>query len=238
MKKQNIALGLGMMVILMAVVIAGCIEEDDEEAITINGEEITLSSIFDDHTTTTVETGGETYEGVSLSLLVTESGLADPGTKQYRITASDGWNQDVTWEDMEAGILVEEETMTAFPGLPGKYRIRDVSSIEPVDADTITVNGKLFVWKQVFHIIDSPVEMMDEDNNTLEGVYLSEVVNITLLDDPETHRYDLLGEDGYNQTVTWDDMVQGILVEDEMKCFFPHLEKKFHISDIVEIEVK
>ena len=237
MRKQ-FAIGLGMAAVLVAVILAGCTEEEDDgPVIIINDEEVTVSSIFDDHSTMTLDIGGDTYEGVSLSLLVNESGLALPETYQYKITAEDGWNQDVTWNDMMAGIIVEDNTMTAFPGLPGKYRVKDVVKIEPVNTDTITVNGRLFVWMQVFHIIDSPVEIMDEENNTLEGVYMSAVVNITLLENPGSYTYNLIGADGYNQTVTWDDMMNGILVEDEMKCYFPQLAKKFNISDIIEIEV-
>ncbi len=240
MKQKKVLLGMGLAMVLALVVIPGCIEDKDDEdeaTITINGDEVTLSSIFDDHTTTTFTIGGTNYTGVTLSALVNETGLLGPENYQYNITASDGWYQTVTWENMQEGIIVEKETMTAFPGLPGKYRIRDVVDIDPVTAKTITVNHKLFVWPQVFHIIDSDVELMDDENNSYEGVYLSSAINITGLSDQGTRTYNLIGADGNNQTVTWEDMTKGILVEDDIKCFFPHLAKKFHISDIAEIEV-
>jgi len=240
LKQTKVLLGMGLVIILALVVIAGCTEDNDdvdEVTMTINGEEVTLSSIFEDHTTTSVTIGGIDYTGITLSDLVNETGLSDPENYQYNITASDGWYQTVTWENMQVGIIVEEETMTAFPDLPGKYRIRDVVDIDPVTAKTITVNHKLFVWPQVFHIVDSDVELLDDENNSYEGVYLSSAINITGLSDPDTYIYNLIGADGYNQTVTWEDMKKGILVEDDIKSFFPHLAKKFHISDIAEIEV-
>jgi len=231
---------MGLAMVLAFVVIAGCTEDKDdkdEATITINGEDVTISSIFDDHDTITISTGGTDHMGVSLSVLVNETDLTDPENYQYNITASDGWYQTVTWENMQEGIIIEEDTMSAFTGLPGKYRIKDVVKIEPVTAKTISVNGKLFVWPQVFHIVDSDVELMDDENNTYEGVYLSSAINITGLSGQDTHTYNLIGGDGYNQTVTWEDMTKGILVEDDFKCFFPHLAKKFHITNIAAIEV-
>lgn len=231
---------MGLAMVLAFVLIAGCTEDKDDEeeaTITINGEEVEISSIFDDHTTTTVTTGGTDFVGVSLSQLVTETGLAHPENYQYNITASDGWYQTVTWENMQTGIIIEEDTMTVFSGLPGKYRVKGVVDIDPVTAKTITVNGKLFVWPQVFHIIDSDIEIMDGENNTYQGVYLSSAINMTGLSDQDTYTYNLIGKDGYNQTVSWEDMTRGILVEDDFKCFFPHLEKKYHISNIAEIGV-
>ncbi len=240
MKRKAVMPLIGMGLILLSVIVLGCTEEEDEEegvAITVAGEEVSLDEVFDDYQMKTVSSGGSTYEGVSLSDVINETALTDPSDLQYKITASDGWNQDVTWADMMTGVLVEEETMTAFPNLPGKYRIRDVVKIEAVDADTIEVNGHLFTWKQPFHIIDETVTMQDAENNTIEGIYLSDVVNITGLTDQGTHGYDLQAGDGYNQTVTWEDMTKGLLVEEEKKCFFPHLSKKYHVSDIIKIEV-
>lgn len=242
MKGKGVFMGFGLVTIAFMVILAGCTEDNEEEGedvtINITGADMTLSSIFSDHDSITIETGSNSYEGVSLSILVTESGQASPETHQYRITASDGWSQEVTWGDMQVGILVEEDTMTAFPGLPGKYRIRDVATIEAVDdVKTIEVIDHIYTWKQPFHIIDDPVEMIDEDNNTVTGVYLSSVVNLTGLSNPETQQFNLVGEDGYNKTVTWEDMTKGILDEENEKCFFPHLSKEYHISDIARIEV-
>jgi predicted Zn-dependent protease with MMP-like domain len=241
MKKKAVLPVIGMGMILLSVIVLGCTEEEDEgEGVTIMvaGEEVSLDEVFDDYQMKTVSTGGSTYEGISLSDLINETGFSNPANTQYKISASDGWNQDVTWGDMMNGVLVEEETMTAFPGLPGKYRIRDVVKIEAVDVDTIEVNGHLFTWKQPFHILDETVEMKDQDNNTVEGIYLSDLVNLTALSDQETHTYDLQAADGYNQTVTWEDMKKGILLENEDKCVIAHLSKKFNVSDLIGIEVR
>jgi hypothetical protein len=240
-KKGKTFLGVGFSVVVLAVLIAGCTEDDDdgEDDITImvNGQEVSLSDAFGDMNRKSVSTNGQTFDGISLSDLINDTGLASPGNSQFRITASDGWNQDVTWSDMMKGILVEEETMTAFPGLPGKYRIRDVVNIEAVNADTIEVNGHLFVWKQPFHILDETFQMKDQENNTIEGIYLSDVINLTDLQDQASHTYDIQAADGYNKTVTWEDMTRGLLVEEGKKCYLPHLSKKFNVSDIIRIEV-
>ena len=56
--------------------------------------------------------------------------------------------------------------------------------------------------------------------------------------DPQDHNYTISGDDGYQKEFTWDDMLNGILVNDiDKKVFFPDLDKEFHIRNIVEIEV-
>lgn len=231
---------IGLAAIIFCVILSGCTEEEDDGdkvTILINGKEVSLGSIFDDHVTKTVFNGGTNHTGVSLSEIINDTGPSSPEDQQYRITAQDGWNQDVTWGDMMKGILVEKDTMTAFPGLPGKYRIRDVAKIEAVSSPTIVVNDQLYVWPQIFHIIDNPVEMTDNENNTIEGVFLSTVINLTGLSDQDMHSYNIIRSDGLNQTVNWTDVTKGLLVLEGNECFFPHLAKTYNISDIVRIEV-
>ncbi|MDG6224911.1 MAG: hypothetical protein QCI82_05290 [Candidatus Thermoplasmatota archaeon] len=239
MKDGKIYLAASAALVLLTVLVAGCLESEEGQGPTIlfNGEEISLDEMFEGYGTITVNTGGKDYTGVPLSNIVNSTGLASPGDHQYRITADDDYYQDVTWDDMMKGVLVEEDTMTAFPGLPGKYRVKNVVEIETVSVPTILVNDHLFTWKQPFHMIDDTVTLKDADENDIEGVYLSQVINLTIANDQASHTYNIIGSDGYNRTVSWEDMTQGILVEEGRKSFFPHLSKKFHISDIVEIEV-
>jgi hypothetical protein len=238
MRRSEYIWSIAFITILGMGLVVGCTEEDDDDiTILIAGEEVSLDMIFGDYEAVTVTVNGQTYEGTSLSSLLNDTELAGPEDYQYEITASDDYSQVVTWGDMMRGILVEEETMTAFPGLPGKYRIRDVVKIVAVEADTILVNGHLFVWKQPFHIIDDTVTLMDNESNSYEGIYLSDVVNLTGLEDQSSHEYVIKASDLYEKNVTWEDMTKGILVMDENKSFFPHLESKYWVKDIVEIEV-
>jgi hypothetical protein len=131
---------------------------------------------------------------------------------------------------------VKEETMTVFPDLPNKYRVTDVVSLEPIEAHTITINGNLYTWMQPFDIFTTVLK--SNDTVTLEGVQLSDLLNSTEIVDPQNQNYNISADDGYHKEFTWDDMLNGILVnDDDKKVFFPDLDKKFHIKNVVKIEV-
>ncbi len=226
--------------IMGMAIVTGCTEEkdDDDISILVAGEDVSLDTIFDDHPSISVEgTDMVTYEGVSLGVIINLTSLSDPEDHQFKITAYDGWNKIVTWNDMMAGILVKEDTMTVFPGLPGKYRIRGVVSIETAEASTILVNGHLFVWQQLFYIIEDPITLMDNGSDPHEGIPISQVVNITELEDQASHDFIIRASNDYSKNVTWEDLTNGILILDERMSFFPHLSQKYRIKDIVEIEV-
>jgi hypothetical protein len=240
---------VGILLLLMGTaLIAGCIvsEDDDDDGdddgwrIIVNGREYILEDIFEDFDKTTVRGSNDLeYEGVSLKALLEDAGVGDLSPHTYTISGSDGYWKNVTYQDIEAGIIVEEDQMTVFPDLPGKYRVRYIVSIEPADGDTITINGQLYTWMQPFDIFTSDIVMTDDENNRYEGILLSDLINGTAIDDPQDHNYTITaGGDGYSVGVTWDDMLRGLLVnDDDHKTFFPHLEKKYRVKDVVEIEV-
>ena len=227
----------------MTAMIAGCLgggdnddDGDNDTVITINGVEYTIHEIFEDFETSTITGSNEVeYVGVPLAERMAQSGVEDVDSWQYKITANDGYVKEVTHLDIREGVLVEEDVMTVFVDLPGKYRVRDIVSIEPIEGDTITINGKLYTWMQPFDIFTE--REMSNDTVTLEGVLLSDLLNATEIMDPQNHNFTIEAEDGYSKEVTWNDMLGGILVKEEMMTFFPHLDKKFYIKDVVEIEV-
>jgi len=239
LKKTVWIIGLLLIGIVAA---AGCLGGDDNESegakITINGMEYVVDDIFDDFSTTTITSSNDQeYEGVPLKDLLEDAGVVDLSAQTYRITASDSYMKEVTYLDIEEGILVKEEVMTAFQDLPGKYRVRDVVSIEPIDGDTININGDLYTWMQPFDLFTEKI-MYDNESNEYAGILLSDLINATELANPQLHNFTLTASDDYQKEVTWDDMLGGILVNDEdHKSFFPHLSKKYQVKDIVEISV-
>ena len=234
--------------ILLTMSWAACLEEgddndvngDDKITITINGLNVTIEGLFSNQTMVTITgSDGSNYTGITLSDLINLSGMANKEASQYRITATDGYAKNVTWEDMKMGVLTEhaaDNTMTAFPHLPGKYRIRDVASIEPVNTSTLTVNGWLYTWDQPFDKLDE-ITVQDNESNSYEGVPLSDLINDTGLVDQHNHNYTIAANDGYSKNFTWDDMMNGILEKEEHRSVFPEKEKKYWVSDIVKIEV-
>lgn len=230
-----------------AATFAGCLDdevgedEDDGEAyiISINSIEVDKEHIFENYDLHEITDSNEdTYSGVRLKEILADNGIDDLSMYTFRIIASDGWLKEVTHLDMEEGILVEEDTMTVFPDLPGKYRVRDLVTIEILtDGDTITVNGKYWTWMQPFDILEEAV-MFDSESIEYKGIKLSDLINFTAVANPQDHNYTIEASDGYTKEVTWTDMMNGLLVnDDEHMTVFPHLESKFWVKDVMEISV-
>jgi hypothetical protein len=58
----------------------------------------------------------------------------------------------------------------------------------------------------------------------------------TGIGNPEQHTYTLKGADGYEKTVTWENLKNGLLTKDR-ESIFSDLPKAFRVKDIVIIEV-
>ncbi len=105
------------------------------------------------------------------------------------------------------------------------------NELNEAETDTVTVNGKEYGWNELF----TDFEKVEMDGRT--GVRLSDIVNDTGLEDPEDHEYRVVGADGYTKTVTWDDMLSGILMKSK-ESYFQERVKQYYVEDVVEIEVK
>lgn len=245
-KTQMIAV-LGIFV-LLTMSWAGCNEPDDDDDeefifnydIIINGKEFSVEKLFANQTSVTIKgSDGHNHTGISLRALVDLVPPTDKENKQYQIVDEDGAVMNVTWEDIKKGILTtdsKEAPMTVFPHLPGKYMIRNVTTIKPVVTPTISVVGRLFTWDQPFDLFESKT-VEDNESNTYEGVSPSDLVNTSGLQDPGGHNFSLMASDNHSKEVTWDDMMNGVLVKDGRKSVFPELEKEYWITDIVRIDV-
>lgn len=108
-------------------------------------------------------------------------------------------------------------------------------SEEILEGDYIKVNDDNISLNEIFNTCSQKTVTTDKGNFT--GTPLSCIINLSNVADPEDHEYAIIGADGYQQTVSWDDMKKGILTE-ERNTIFPHLPRKFWVKDVVEIEVK
>ncbi|MCD6356893.1 MAG: hypothetical protein J7L66_06355 [Anaerolineaceae bacterium] len=99
-----------------------------------------------------------------------------------------------------------------------------------VDTKHITVNGQDFSIDQLF---DNSEEKTYE---TYSGIALDDMIIKAGVEHPEKHEYTFIGADGYQKTVQWENMINGLLTK-ERKSIFPDLPKAFRIKDTVEIEV-
>ena len=229
-------------IVLLTLSSAACLDSDDDngdekEKITVNGLEFTVEELFGTLAAVNITgSDGKQYEGITLSDLINHTLLLDSQDLQYSIEASDGYKKNVTWADMQLGVLVRPDLMTAFPHLPGKYRVRDVVRIGPTTTATLLVNGWLYTWDQPFDKFDE-VTIEDNESKSHTGVPLDVLLNDTGLVDPETHNFTIIASDEYSKNFTWEDITEGILVKEERKSVFPEKDKKYWVKDIAKIEV-
>ncbi len=107
---------------------------------------------------------------------------------------------------------------------------------EPLlEGDIITVNGKDMSMVKLFEACTQREVETVKGNYT--GVPLACLINESGVAEPETHDYTIRAADGYEKTVQWDDMLNGIITEDRYTVF-PTLPRAYWIHDVVEIEVK
>jgi hypothetical protein len=59
------------------------------ETVTVNGTEYSWDALFTDFTLVRFQANGENYEGVRISDILNDTGLADPATHQYRVISGE-----------------------------------------------------------------------------------------------------------------------------------------------------
>ncbi len=99
--------------------------------------------------------------------------------------------------------------------------------------DKLQVNGQQYTIDQLFSLA-KPRAFNDSQST---GIALDDLMLKTGVSNPEQHMYTLKGADGYEKTVTWENMVNGLLTKDR-ESIFSDLPKAFRVKDVVTIEVK
>jgi hypothetical protein len=100
------------------------------ETITVDGTEYTWDALFSDFAVVSFQANAESFEGIRLSELVNDTGLADPTAHQYRITSGeDGYSKTVSWENVLNGYLVLENKRVVFSDMKTSFWVRQVAEI-------------------------------------------------------------------------------------------------------------
>jgi hypothetical protein len=73
----------------------------------------------------------ETFSGIALDDLIIKIGVPNHETQEYTITAADGYQKTVKWENMKNGLLTEDK-ISVFSDLPKSFRVRDIVKIEVI----------------------------------------------------------------------------------------------------------
>jgi hypothetical protein len=256
-KMNKMALIAGVIVAVVVIAAVGYFvisgsggnNPETELSANINGSDYTYAEMKDQFGTKTVDS----KEGIPLSAIVNDTGLANPGTFAFVLKSDDGYAMAVNWSVMQNGIVTlvtetDEETgnetsylMTVFPNMPSAYKVKNLANIEKAELTPIVLNG-------LEYYLDYMPKRVEDKTVTFNETYaptgwsLSDMVNYTGLADQAAHNYTIYGSDGYNKTITWYGMMGGVLVEDGVKTVFASstefARNKYVIKNVVKIIVE
>ena len=77
-----------------------------------------------------------------------------------------------------------------------------------INSKHINVNGQDYTIDQLFDISE------EKTYETYSGIALDDLIVKTGVANPEMHEYILVGADGYQKTVKWENMINGLLTMD------------------------
>ena len=134
-KRLNTILGIVAVLILVLSFSAfaySIMPKGDAELVVINDVEFSWDSILSDYDMVDFTASDETLSGVSLEQLISDSGVVNPEAQSYRLIGLDGYQKDVTWDDVQNGYLVEQDHKVVFPHMTRSFWVKDLASIEVV----------------------------------------------------------------------------------------------------------
>lgn len=100
-----------------------------------------------------------------------------------------------------------------------------------IDSTNIIINGDEFTVDQLFQMVE------EKTIETESGIALDHLIEEIGITNPEMYEYTIIGTDGYQKTVSWENMGNGILTKGR-ESIFSDLPKAFSVKEIVEIKVE
>jgi hypothetical protein len=70
-----------------------------------------------------------------------------------------------------------------------------------------------------------------------QGVSLAEIINKAGIENPEAQEYTIIAEDGYQKTVEWENIQEGIFTS-EKRVIFSDLPQQYWIKNTTKIEIR
>jgi hypothetical protein len=103
--------------------------EVDSEKIKINNQDFTINEFFSIADKRTIITDEGEKTGVALDDLILKTGSLCSSCNTYTFKAKDGYQQTVTWDYLEKGVLTKENRIY-FSDTPHSFWVRDIVEIE------------------------------------------------------------------------------------------------------------
>jgi len=131
MGKEKLIPLLAMSVLLIGIFSAIYVHatQVNKDTISINGHEYTIDTLFSIGIARTIKTDEGEKTGVALDDLMSKVGVSCLSCHSYIIKAKDRYQQTVSWDIMQTGILTDYDRVY-FPDTAHAFWIRDVVEIE------------------------------------------------------------------------------------------------------------
>jgi hypothetical protein len=100
--------------------------------------------------------------------------------------------------------------------------------------NTITLNGNDYTVDQLFTL--GTTRTITTDDGEKSGIALDDIILKVGIDCPSCHHYIVQAKDGYQQTVNWELMQQGVLTKDS-RVYFSHTAHALWVRDVIQIGV-
>lgn len=240
-------IGIVAVVLLAAIMMLPDDEGDgNEKKIIFNGVDYTWKQLEANFTARTI--GDKT--GIPLGDIMNSTAFASVNSDEqnntlFRITAEDGWTKNVSWTDIQSGIIIQTDSMTYFPNLPGSFKVKNVASIDDVPLGPIMfikVGGSMAdnaerTWTGLSDAMSEvTVQISGQD---VEAMRLLEVLgNAGFNEGLENATITIEGVDGYSKEVNWTMALDGYLVEDGMKSYFEGQPGSYRIRNVIRVWVE
>jgi len=99
------------------------------------------------------------------------------------------------------------------------------------NSEVIDIQGQEYTIDQLFYLGD------EQEIEDYAGAGLATIMKKIGIRNPEEHDYTIIGADGYQKTVQWEHLENGLLTK-ERQTIFSDLPKAFRVKDVVRIEVE
>ena len=108
------------------------VPKGDASLVVVNDIEYEWNTILSDFDMSDFTTDDGVQQGVLVSNVILDTGLENPENYEYRITGIDGYQKDITWDDVQNSFFVEEDHIIILPHMTRSFWVKNLVSIEVV----------------------------------------------------------------------------------------------------------
>lgn len=119
-------------------------------------------------------------------------------------------------------------------GISSTVYVHASKQVVNTDNPMIIIHNQEYEVLNLFTIFSLKTVITDDGEFT--GIPLNELIVYAGVNQPMNYQYTIIA-DGYQQTVKWESMQNGIFWQEELRVIFPELAHSFWVYDVLEIKV-